>query len=221
MQKFLFAGARARGRTRAGAQDHLLRRHGRMVVFPPADSGPMPVDYTQNHVIDGAYAGTDGPHAIERDLLTELWFEDMAHMQSAVATRYYLDHLRPDEPSFVDDATVAKMRVEPHEVRGGERGRYKIAWLLTHAADGDDAVIVGADAALSSAGFTRVVANTVMAPPGGAPFVDCVIEGWHHDLAAVRTLAETWPFGPEVDRDRSITLVLEEFTRDRLRTILA
>jgi hypothetical protein len=211
MIKFLFAGRRAPGRTRHAAQHHLQHGHGRAVVMPPPDSGPMPIDYVQNHVLDGSYPGV-GHHAIERDLMTELWFEDLAHLRASVATPYYQQVLRPDEPRFVDDATVAKMQVDPVLIKDGRRTRCKLAWLLTHEETDRDLL-----PATSMADFQRIVLNRVAPPPDGPAFVTTVIEAWHDDLDAVRRHADHWPFDDRIDRTRSLGLLLEEFTTTRLR----
>jgi vanillate O-demethylase ferredoxin subunit len=220
--KLFILGRRAPGRTRAAAHAHLRDGHGRMVVLPPADCGPMPSDYVQNHVVDGAYAA-HGPHAVERDLLTELWFDDIAHMQASTATRYYREHLRPDEPRFVDDAGVARMlcdaRVVHDGAHGGARGRFKLVRLmtLTPGAVLDEAAVV---AQMVAAGFTRIVVNGVRPGPTGAKFVDVMVEAWTDTLETARTAADEIALPDGADPAASLTLVTEEYPRARLIALL-
>lgn len=225
--KFLFLARRAARRTRAAALGHLRDVHGKMVVCAPADAGSMPSYYAQNHVIDGAYPAGDGPHALERDLVTQLGFESMAAMQAAVSTPYYLNNLRPDEPRFVDDASVERLNVVPHPVVTGARTLHKLFVLVGRAASADDATWAAATKALSDTiakweGVESLVDNHVLAPPGGMSFVDRVFEAWLDAEETARAAA-----APAValfadrafDPSRSIAIIAEEYTQERLRTV--
>lgn len=228
MVKFLFLGRRAAGRTRAAALTHLRDVHGRMVVCPPADAGAMPSYYAQNHVIDGAYPAGDGPHAIERDLVTQLEFESMAAMQAAVATPYYRANLRPDEPRFVDDATVARLNVVPRTVVAGPRTVHKLFVFVARGGQADDvawaATVDGMAATIAGwDGVVSLIDNTVLPPPAGAPFVDRVFEAWCDDGDIARSLAVPAValfHAPAIDPGRSLAIVAEEYTEDRLRSLL-
>ncbi len=228
MIKFLFLGRRAPGLTRRAAHAHLRDVHGRMVVLPPADAGAMPAYYAQNHIIDGAYPGGDGPHASERDLLTELHFESMAALQDAVATPYYLENLRPDEPRFVHDPSVVRLNVAPRVIVDGPRTSAKLFVLASRASDVDDGrwnavrdQVAGAIAGLE--GIVALTENVVAMPPQGRRFVDSVFEAWLDDhSAAMAATSQVQPLFETdgIDGDRSLTLVAEEFTEQRLRSLL-
>ncbi|NIJ06757.1 hypothetical protein FHS31_000339 [Sphingomonas vulcanisoli] len=228
MIKFLFLGRRAPGLTRQAAQSHLRTVHGRMVVLPPADAGAMPAYYVQNHVVDGGYPAGDGPHAIERDLVTELHFESMAAMQAAVATPYYLEHLRPDEPRFVHDPSVVRLNVTPRTIVEGPRAPAKLFVFASRAPGLDDDCWQAARDGMTNAmaawdGVVALADNAVAAPPHGERFVDSVVEAWFEDPAAAMAAAARAPrlFDADgIDRDRSLTIVAEEFTEERLRELL-
>jgi hypothetical protein len=227
MIKFLFLGRRAPGSTRQAAQAHLRDVHGRMVVLPPPDAGAMPAYYAQNHVIDGGYPAGNGPHAIERDLVTELQFESMAAMQAAVATPYYLGSLRPDEPHFVHDPSVVRLNVTPCAIVAGPRTIAKLFVLVSRTADDGDWPAARQQIAGTIAAWDGVVAlteNVVALPPHGERFVDSVFEAWFSDPDAARAAASRVPalFDVEsIDRERSLTVVAEEYTLERLRALFA
>lgn len=228
MVKLMILGRRAPGITRAKAQYHLMHVHGRLVLLPPADAGAMPCDYAQNHVIDGTYPA-QGAHAIERDLLTEIWFDDMRSLQASTSTPYYLANLKPDEPRFVDDASVVKMLVRPEILVDGPKGVVKIftAIGLTDAGLDDVAKAVdriGTHLARAS-GSGALVVNTVLPPPDGRPpFAHLIFESWSITEVDARRLADVaTTFGDDladlIDPDRSLSLLAEEFTAGRLKAL--
>lgn len=223
--KLLFVGRRAAGRTRSAAQRHLALTHGRMVVLPPADAGAMPSGYTQHHVLDGAYPEAGGAHGLERDLVTEFHFDDMDHLRRSTQTDYYLRNLAPDEPRFVDGATVEKLRVTPRSLRDGERGQFKLLLLLTRRAGADwDVALDRTAATLQEAGFGAVEMNDATTSPMGAPFVDAVLEAWHREAEPALTFADQFaalPIAAEADLDRSLALATEVFTTARLQALAA
>jgi EthD domain len=225
MMKLMIVGRRAPGTTRQGAQCHLRDVHGPMVVSPPVEAGQMPLDYVQNHVIDGAYPGA-GAHAIERDLVTELWFENIDGLRASTSTPYYLANLRPDESNFVDDSSVVRLIVVPRTFVKGSSGRFKLFLLVSraNAATWDDARAQAEAAFAGVQGLVSAIANDVLPPPtGDAPFVDLVIEGWFEtaELAAApvaKFTAMLDAFGDGVvDRERSFAIVAEQYDTARLR----
>ncbi len=229
MIKSLFLGRRAPGISRAACHAHLRDIHGPMVVCAPADAGPLPSDYTQNHVFDGAYPALDGPHAIQRDLATEIWSGSLEQMRAAVSSPYYLANMKPDEPRFVDDTTVAKMRVDPRPVKGGVKGLFKLFVCVNpSAATGEptwNQACARAAAALEmQPGVTAIIDNHVVFPEPGVRLVERVLEAWLDTREAATALvsnAETLlgPFGEAVDRQRSFVLAAEAFTAERLRAL--
>ena len=72
----------------------------------------MPCGYVQNHVIDGCYPGSETPAPIDRDFVTELWFESAEALQEAVSTPYYRSVLQPDESNFVAQDSVLRCLVD-------------------------------------------------------------------------------------------------------------
>jgi len=228
MIKFLFLARRAPGLTRKAAQAHLRDVHGPMVVLPPADAGAMPAYYAQNHVIDGAYPAGDTPHGIERDLVTELQFDSMAAMQAAVTTPYYLENLRPDEPRFVHDPSVVRLNVVPRMIVSGPRTCAKLFILVSRTLDRDeqdwDTVRHHLVAAMQAwDGVVALTENAVAMPPQGPRFVDSVFEAWlddHQAAMVAASQARRLLAIAGIDRDRSLILVAEELTEERLRGLL-
>ena len=196
-----------------------------MVVFAPTDVGPTPRDYVQNHVVDGAYPGS-GVHAIERDLVTELWFEDMAEMQASVSTAYYLANLRPDEPNFVDEASVAKMRVDPVILHASGTGPFKAFCFISETAAPSNQQAAGEVYAawmIARPGCVQVVDNAVLPGPGGAaPFVDSVLEGWFTTVDQASSTVDEFVSGlanlpsAQIDCNRSFAVAAKEYDRAAL-----
>jgi len=229
MIKFFFVVRRAPGLTRKAALDHYRDVHGPMVVLPPADAGPMPAYYVQNHVIDGAYPEYNGVHTIERDLVTELHFESLAAMQAAVTTPYYLANLRPDEPRFVHDPSVARLNVSPRLILAGSRTTHKLFVLVSRAEITDEqgwsAILHQMGEAIQSwHGIAALTENQVAMPPVGERFVDCVFEAWFTDAdASMAAASRAYQLfdATEVERAKSIVLVTEEITQERLQELAA
>jgi EthD domain len=211
-------GRRARDKTRRAAQLHLQHIHGRMVVSPPADAGPMPARYVQNHVIDGVYPSGQGPFGIERDLVTELWFENLDHLRASTSTAYYLDNLKPDEPTFVDDQSVEKLIVRPELLLPGEFGQYKVfIGLASH--DRPDADAFGQQL-LSANGIGGAIRNTVMPPPDGSdPFVTIVYEAWFAALDDAYALVMSITGSLLQDDAGGFAVVAEQYDAARLAAL--
>lgn len=221
--KLMILGRRARGITRAACHAHLRHVHGQMVVDPPKDAGAMPDGYVQNHVLDAALFASEGRHAIGRDLVTELWFADVAALRAATATPYYLGSLRPDEPNFVDDATVEKLPVRPRGVvEGPMDGPWKVFVVLGPAGAPPD----GLAALRECGGLAALVENAVLpGPDGGPPFADVILEGWFARRAdaegAVDALASVvrGAAGRGGDATGSAVFLAEQFDTPRLLRI--
>lgn len=232
MMKFLFIGRRAAGTTRAAALRHLRDVHGRMVVLPPADAGPMPSDYVQNHVFDGAYPPTGGAYGIERDLVTLFWFEDLEALRASTTTPYYLANLAPDEPRFVDRDSVAKLRVVPHtRLEPGADCPFKLFLVLSRRSDVAthrwlDGLAALADGLRVLRGFAGLVDNAVAAgPPGEPPFADNVFEAWFDTRVGAAQAADRFDnllnvLGRDMaDPSRCFALAAEEYPTSRLLAV--
>ncbi|KQS04695.1 hypothetical protein ASG11_10910 [Sphingomonas sp. Leaf357] len=228
MIKVFILARRTPGLTRQAAQAHLRDVHGRMVVLPPADAGALPAYYVQNHIVDGGYPAGDGAQAIERDLVTEVNFESMAAMQAALATPYYLEKLGPDEPRFVHNPSVVRLAVVPQTIVEGSRTFAKLFVFVSRTPDLDDArwTAIRDGVGETMRGWDGLVAlteNVVAPPPHGQRFVDSVFEAWFDGHAAAMDAASRVPalFAVDgIDRDRSLTVVAEEYTEERLRALL-
>lgn len=194
--KLIIIGRRAPGISRQACHRHLRDVHGQLVVFPPADAGAMPGDYVQNHVIDGVYPTGDGPGSIERDLVTEIWFDDFDHLRASTETAYYRSVLKPDEPRFVDERTVEKLPVRPTDILAGENpGLFKVfigvSFLPNTEQDHGAAATSIATALSNRPGVSCLVQNTVLPGPGGmSALADLIFEGWFHELRTARTVFE-------------------------------
>ena len=233
MIKLLILGRRAAGLTRARAMRHLRLVHGPMVYDPPANSGPGPAHYVQNHVFDGVHlgAGHDGltPYGIDRDLVTEVWFESVGDMIASTQTPYYLANLKPDEPRFVDDATVVRcMAVEGPRQGADDVGHAKLFVFLKAEAGTDREAAASAwrstmEPALAGAGAAWLE-NTVNGRPGEEPFTHAVWEAWFHDRDTLERFvnaplpAVLHDLESVFDPHASLYLLAEEYTVERLRS---
>ena len=216
MIKLIIIGRRAPGISRSAAHRHLREVHGQMVVRPPADAGAMPKDYVQNHVLDGAYPGGDGPHAIERDLVTELWFDSIDDLRASTGTPYYLENLKPDEPLFVDDSTVEKLMVQPHLLVERGIGQFKVFWAISGAIDN----AVFDQKLVDQNGLECAIRNDVLPPPSGQPrFVDVIYEAWFSQRSDAETALRGFTnisSADGLDRASSFAVIAEQFDTQRL-----
>ena len=230
MIKLLILGRRRPGMTRAQASRHLRRVHAPMVYDPPADAGAMPSAYVQNHVFDGVHLGGApdalAPYGVDRDLVTEIWFDSVAHMIASTQTPYYLAKLKPDEPRFVDEQTVVRCVVAEEPREGGARGgRFKL-FLFLSAQSGQAPDASGWRAVLTDALQTAHagwVENVVTPRPGETPFAHRIWEAWFHDRDALTTFVDDRlsglidALGDTIDRKATLYLLAEAYTVDRLR----
>ena len=191
MLKLIIVGQRAQGLMRSAAQRHLREVHGPMVINPPAGAGEMPSGYVQNHVMSGAYPVGEGAHSIERDLVTELWFEDFAHLKASTSTPYYKNYLQPDEPNFVDQATVERLLCDVSQVDNPPAAAFK-AFLFLSVNDRAQLDMVS-ESALAwmavASGCVHAICNVPRRSADGMPpFADLIVEGW---FAAAADAIET------------------------------
>ena len=218
MVKIIIAGRRRAGLTRAGLSRHLQEVHGPMVVTPPADAGPMPSGYVQNHVRDGVRPA-DGP---ELDFVTEVWFPSPEMARASVSTPYYETTLRPDEPRFVDVDSVRRCVAIEQEVKAGQPAGSQKGFMFWAAADGFDSAWPAAQAAQAAEcnHAVRWVANQTRPMPGppALPYAG-IDEIWLEPGADMQPLFDAMlaRLGHHVDTAGSCFVVVEEFTTARLR----
>ncbi|KAA3518465.1 hypothetical protein GOZ90_04095 [Agrobacterium vitis] len=182
--KLLICGRRRLGQTLAEHRAHMKDHHGKLVLDYIADDPvKAPKRYVQNHAFDGVYFGGE-PQAkalsLGVDFVTEVWAEDLADLKASRETPFYLQHLKPDEPEMVDDATLigTPCSEEPIIPVKPTEGRVKVflAWFgeKPHA----NAVLDVVDTA--SHGLLGYCRNTPLFPgPIGA-----IDEHWLPDEAA-------------------------------------
>lgn len=201
--KLMIVGRRRAGTTLAQHHHHILNVHGAMVVkYIAQDPQHAPRRYAQNRVVDGSFCRlgpANDPFALNRDFVTQIWFDNPAQAMHSLQQPFYIEHLRPDEDRFVDQASVVKLAVLEQQVsmppNGG--GNIKLFSFLTKATAIDNAVFLqawraGSDvlaASVSSSLRFGHVQNEVLNRPGEAAPVDAVDEFWVADLDAAAALA--------------------------------
>jgi EthD domain len=224
--KLIIAGRRADGITQMAAHSHLRDVHGAMVVRPPIWAGPMPVGYVQNHVRRGAYSEIISAHSIERDLVTELWFEDIAHLQASTTTPYYKQKLQPDEPNFVDQATVERMlcAVSQIDKPGPERFKTFVFLRCLDFASTSEMGGLVSQWLKERPGFGRLQVNIpLQTPDGDRPFADLIIEAWFATIEAADGVVDdvaslySGVSGVHIDASQSFVVSAEEYSTERLR----
>jgi len=108
MIKMLATICRKPGMTRQEFFRHVKDVHGGLTI-----ANPITVRrYVQNHVLDSAYgADKDNSytHIDNRDLVTELYFDDIESMMQTFSSEYVRDVIKPDGPKFSDLATSIAM----------------------------------------------------------------------------------------------------------------
>jgi vanillate O-demethylase ferredoxin subunit len=202
--KLMIVGRRRAGTTLAQHHHHILNVHGALVAnYIAADPAHAPKRYAQNRVLDGTFrkGGAAGdPFALNRDFVTQIWFDDPAQAMNSVQRPFYLEQLRPDEDRFVDQASVVKLAVREQQVapprNGG--GNIKLFSFFSKVAAMDSAQFVKiwrecgkalADSVSGSQLYGHVQ-NEVLNRPGEAAPVDAIDEFWVADLDAAALLAE-------------------------------
>ena len=202
--KLFIAGRRAACITRKAAHHHLLHVHGPMVVMAPADSGPLPSPYVQNHVRDGMYPPDVLTLPREIDLVTEINFQDRAQMQAALASAYYLEKLAPDEPAFVDTCSVVRLPVAETREIDGQAGGFKILALAMNGSDPHALIDQFVDAAENR--LSRVHRLV----PGTGPCTT-LLEGW------VATIDDAVAWADCLPKWGAVILVAAEFAEAAIR----
>ena len=201
--KLFIVGRRAACITRKAAHDHLLHVHGPLVVMAPADAGPQPSPYVQNHVHDGMYPPDVLTLPREIDLVTEINFPDRLQMQAALASAYYHEKLVPDEPAFVDTHSVVRLPVADTRQIDGQAGAFKILVL----------VLKGSDLHALIDQFVNAAQNRLcrvhQLVPGTGPCT-AVLEGW------VDTIDDVVAWAGCLPKCGAVILAAAEFTDEAI-----
>ena len=201
--KLMIAGRRRAGTTLAQHCHHILNVHGAMVTkYIAADPVHAPRRYAQNRVVDGSFRRSgpaNDPFALNRDFVTQIWFDNPAQAMNSLQQPFYLEHLQPDEDRFVDQASVVKLAVREQQVSmpPNAGGNIKLFSFLTKAASIDSPTFFQAWRASSKALAGSVnsslryghVQNEVLDRPGEAAPVDAIDEFWLADRDAAAALA--------------------------------
>ena len=210
--KLLIVGRRRAGQTLAEHHHHLLENHGKMVLKLIASNPEhAPRRYAQNRVLDGTWrnggpvGGSIGdPFALNRDFVTQVWFDNPVQAMDALSHPLYKTNLQPDEDRFVDQASVVKLAVrerligEPRSASAGLGSVKLFAFFsksaTTTSADFNSAWQRRAEQlarSQASGRFHQYVQNQVVAKPGELPPVDGVDEFWVADAASATQLMQT------------------------------
>ena len=204
----MIVGRRRPGTTLSQHRHHIRHVPGERVLRYIAESPDLaPQRYVQNAVFDGCYnAGplATEPLAVQRDFVTQIWAQDMAAVGRSHEQPFYLQYLRPDEPRYVDEATVSFMPVREklvHQTADTAPASVKLSGLTRRAADTGESIAAwrAALAALAATpagqAVARQVRNAVLAPPGQTPAADQIDEFWLPDDSAAQALATAWLAG--------------------------
>ena len=201
--KLMIVGRRRAGTTLAQHHDHILNVHGAMVAqYIALDPQHAPRRYAQNRVVDGSFrkAGpANDPFALNRDFVTQIWFDNPAQAMNSVQQPFYLANLRPDEDRFVDQASVVKLAVHEQQIAAPLQvgGNIKLFSFFSKAAAVDSAQFLKtwraccktlADSLQGSLPYGQVQ-NEVLHRPGEPALVDAIDEFWVTDLASAHALS--------------------------------
>ena len=194
MIKMMIVGRRRGGMTRRELHAYMADVHGPMVVnYIELQPEAAPQRYVQNHVFDSAYralAERYEPFALNRDFVTQVWFDNPACAEASLTTSFYLDQLRPDEARFVEQASVAQLPVLEHELLAAGRTDYSsktLVFLKRAATVSRDSFLAACQqatralrsgSAVSGAGIGRWVHNECVQRPDRDAPVDAIEEIW-------------------------------------------
>ena len=223
--KLVIVGGRAPGKTREEAHRHMRAVHGPMVYAPPPDAGPMPSAYMQNPAFDDDGALPPAWRGA-RDFVTEIGFENFAHLAAATSTPYYLERLRPDEPHFVDLPSVraAPTRAERSTgAQGVEAARLFVFLKQTNASETLARALAHAHEAAEGA-VNGAQSDVALPGPGGrAPPFDRVERLSFESRAAALAFARARfadfvaPLAPYIDPAQSFAVLAEPWSVARMK----
>lgn len=196
MIKMVIVGRRRSGMTLAQLHSYLLNIHGPMVVAHiKRDGGALPKRYVQNHAFDGFYKSaatpiSADPFSLNRDFVTQVWFDDVPQAMAALQQPFYLSTLQPDEDNFVEQSSVVKLPVIDKLVSGTQESKagFKTFVFAKRAASMTldefhltwSALLSGISQTLATTvgGLERHVQCTVMHRPNEQAPIDGISECW-------------------------------------------
>ena len=200
--KLNIIGRRRPGTTLAEHRHHIRHVHGEQVLaYIGAEPENAPRRYVQNVVTDGLFRGTapgSDPLALNRDFVTQVWFEDFGALERSRRTAFYDQHLKADEDRFVDQANVVFLPSHEREISLRGRvlpGSWKLFVLIQRVPGVDRAAFGTAWArATAQAGDAarRHVQNDVLGRPDVVAPADAIDEFWFDDEAAARAQLSAW-----------------------------
>ena len=195
-------GRRRPGMTLAEHRHYIRRVHGeRVLVYIGTEPESAPRRYVQNAVVDSVFRDTapgSDPFALDRDFVTQVWFEDFGALERSRRTAYYDEHLKADEDRFADQASVVFLASHEREIiRRGRvpAGAWKRFVLIQRVPGVEQIAFAGAWArAAEHAGDValRHVQNDVLGRPDAVAPADAIDEFWFDDEAAARTQLSVW-----------------------------
>ena len=204
MAKMMIVGRRRGGMTTAELHAYMVDAHGAMVVkYIDEQPDAAPQRYVQNHVFDSAYrapAEAGNTFVLNRDFVTQVWFDSPAQAKASLETTFYLSQLRPDEDRFVDQSSVVQLPVVEHELLTTNDAVHSIKvfaiFKRAPATTRDDFLAacqrmtlpLRAGSAAKTRGIGRWVHNECLSRPGMDAPVDAIEEVWLHSEAAARSL---------------------------------
>jgi uncharacterized protein (TIGR02118 family) len=177
-----------------------FRRHWRDVHGPLAAKLPGLRAYHQNHVVDKTQLAIDHDRGgLDLDGISELWFDDRASMNSAIASEAY-QAVVADSPNVMSETTmivaeqsvvvpradgplIKRMSVLERR-KGMSRAEFRTEWLGKHAAMVSDFPAI--------AGYTQNLVIDRGAAPGiddgaGEAPVDGIVEMWFRNQQDLET----------------------------------
>lgn len=204
MVKMMIIGRRRSGITRTDMQQHMLDVHGRMVVnFIQQEPEKAPKRYVQNHVLDCSHSAgspSEKPWALDRDFVTQVWFDSLPAAMASLEEVFYKEQLRPDEDNFVDQSTVVKFPVRETVLvkTGDDAASFKLFAILKRAPSVTEEEFNSSlqrltDSIISGPGgqfISQHTRNHVMARPGDDTVATLVEEYWTDSLEAATQLAQ-------------------------------
>lgn len=205
MIKLMIVGRRRPGTTLAQHRRHIRETHGELVLrYIAEDTEYAPRRYVQNPVLDGSFRATNpggDPFALQRDFVTQIWFDGVDAIARSRQRPFYLEHLKDDEDNFVDQASVVMLPVAERVLLAGEPAPDACKLFVFHGrAPGVEAEVFRAawssegsklaDSVQFRAGVTRYVQNDVCPGPTPHHGVDGIDEFWTKDEASLSALAD-------------------------------
>jgi uncharacterized protein (TIGR02118 family) len=112
MIKFAYLINRVEGMSVEAFVDHHRNKHA-----PLFTSIPEAQKYVRRYAVSHPVAAPNYP-APAFDGLTEIWFDSWADHDAFFSSKNYLETVKPDEPTFIDFASVGVMVTEERLVMG-------------------------------------------------------------------------------------------------------